>query len=209
MATIEELQAEVQNLTSERDNLRSELQDANGQGKGHRLNANKLKGQLEALQAEHDTALNKLEMVDTQHAAALDRLKIDLTAQLNAKQAELDQRTHADRDKRTSEMLTEAATKLGLVDPDGFLKVLDRTDLKVGDDGTVENADEVVAKFKSEKPYFFGAVRGATTIDPRSTSSLRVAPRVNQPSVPDARKMTPDEVKELRRQITSGSYTTQ
>ncbi|MCQ8279873.1 phage scaffolding protein [Acetobacteraceae bacterium KSS8] len=185
MPTVEELQAELATVTHDRDDLKGQLKTANDEAKGHRLNANKYKGQLEALQSELDTVTNDRDGLATRAAGDLERLRIDLTAQLNAKDAELQSRIHADRDARTNAALETAAAKLGMHDMDG-LKLLDRAGLKVGEDGSVENLDEQIAAFKAAKPYLFGAAPrvGVAT----GTTQAPVAPpRPAVPSNLDAR----------------------
>ncbi len=197
--TIEELQVDLDTVTADRDDLKSQLHTVQGEAKGHRLNHNRVKADLERVQAELDTLTNK----QKDHDAAIERVRIDLTAQLNAKQTELDQRTVADKQKRTSDMLAEAANRFGLIDPD-YLKLFDTSALTIADDGTVERADEALAAFKAAKPHLFGAP--ARPGQPAPGAPLRQPPRPAQATVPDARTMTKEEKADLRRQITSGTY---
>jgi chromosome segregation ATPase len=186
MATIEELQAELATVTADRDDWKTKHKDVSDEAKGHRLNANKFKGQLETLQSQVDTLTNERDEQSTSRAAEIERVRVDLTAQLNAKQAELTTRINVDKTRRTDEMLADAAKKLGLIDADGFLKVVDRANLKIADDGSVENADAVAETFKAERPYFFGVVQrpGTTT---GTTTSTTTPPKPGTPSGFDAR----------------------
>ena len=205
MPTVEELQADLSTANAELTDLRAQLSTVNGESKGHRLNAAKLKSQLETLQAEADKLTNERNGLEERQAKELDRLRIDLTAQLNAKQTELDQRISAEKDQRTSSVLLEAASKLGLGDPD-YMQLFDKSGLKIAEDGSVENADEALAAFKAAKPHFFNASPGRATPS-GTTSNPRPAPRPAQATIPDARTMNAQDAADLRRQIVKGTFT--
>ncbi len=194
MATIEELQAELATVTADRDEWKAKHTEVAGEAKGHRLNANKFKGQLEALQADLDTLTNERDGMATNHSGELERLRVDLTAQLNAKQGELDQRVNAERDLRTNTGLETAAARLGMRDMDG-LKLIDRAGLRIADNGDIENADEILNAFKESKPYFFAA--GARQV--HTTTSTTQPPRPAPANGFDARTIKREDYQSARR----------
>jgi hypothetical protein len=91
--------------------------------------------------------------------------------------------------------LKVAAKDAGMVDLDG-LKLLDTGELKVNDDGDVENAAEVLAKLKEAKPYLFG--------NPSNTSSPNNAPPAKKPDNKKGMDMDDAEWKQKQRELQMG-----
>jgi Phage minor structural protein GP20 len=60
--------------------------------------------------------------------------------------------------------LKAAAVKAGMIDLDG-LKLADLSKVKLGDDGEVVGADELMASLKKSKPYLFGTTSTSSTHD--------------------------------------------
>lgn len=187
-------------LVSERDKLRDELggakariKELNGESAGHRLNAERL-GKLaderaaliEAARAETASAV---EAVRTEGVTALDSLRADLTGKLTAAEKTAAERIAASRERVTNADLRIAAKDAGMVDLDG-LKLLDSSTLKVGDDGGVTNATEVLGALKQSKPWAFGQT---------STSVPATAPLPDPGKAKNYNDMAPAEQTEWKR----------
>ena len=91
--------------------------------------------------------------------------------------------------------LKAAAIKAGMIDLDG-LKLADLSSVKLGEDGEVEGAEDLMKALKESKPYLFG--------DSSTTTNTEKKPAPKEPEKVDVTKMTPEEYKEYRRKMTSG-----
>lgn len=91
--------------------------------------------------------------------------------------------------------LKAAAIKAGMIDLDG-LKLADLSKVKLGDDGEVEGAEDLMASLKETKPYLFGESSTTTNTDKK--------PAPKEPEVVDVTKMSAEEYKEYRRKMVSG-----
>nr|WP_321985343.1 hypothetical protein [uncultured Lichenicoccus sp.] len=182
--TIESLQAE---LAAVKDQLKT----VNDEAKGHRLNSNNfrsqvedLRKQLEAKDVERDTLQKKL----TEDA---EKQRLDLTARATAAEtAAKDIRTKA-QERVVASDLKQAAAQAGIADPD-FLKLLDHGTLKFNDDGDVTNAAEAMAAWKTAKPHLFGQV---------STSSTAPAPKPDNGKPANVNDMNADQIRGFERQM--------
>lgn len=67
---------------------------------------------------------------------------------------------------RTDQALSGKLIKDGVVDLDGALKLIDRSKITVGDDGSVSGIDEALISLKTERPYLF-TVGGSTPTQPQ------------------------------------------
>ncbi|HTQ70967.1 MAG TPA: phage scaffolding protein [Acidocella sp.] len=148
MATIEELEAENATLKADLAAKAARIKEVNDEAKGHRLNADNFRTQAD----EHKTAAER--------ARAEAEAKI---AEANAKAAET--MTKAQERAVTAD-LKVAAREAGAVDISDALKLLDRSKLKINDDGDVENAAELLAELKKAKPYLFGDAKTSSTAEP-------------------------------------------
>jgi hypothetical protein len=81
--------------------------------------------------------------------------------------------------------LKAAAVKAGMTDMD-FLKIADISKVKLGDDGEVIGADELMESLKKSKPHWFGTA---------STSSTHEKPNPGAQKVKKVSEMTPEERK--------------
>lgn len=167
-------------LVIERDKLRDELNGAkarikeiNGEAAGHRLNAERLgkladerAAQIEAAKAEAAAARAEVaaavEAVRTEGVTALNALRDDLTGKMTAAEKASAERVTAFKERVTTADLRLAAKDAGMSDLDG-LKMLDPATLKIGDDGSVTNAAEVIGAFKTAKPWVFGQTSTSAT----------------------------------------------
>lgn len=75
---------------------------------------------------------------------------------------------------RTDQALTSKLIKDNVVDLDGALKLVDRSKLTIGDDGSVSGLDEALGSLKTDRPYLFGTGNGSSQ------------PNVGNPSNPQA-----------------------
>jgi hypothetical protein len=171
---------DVAELRRQLADVRARLRDVNAESRGHRLQADNFKTEaadlrtrLEAAFADKNTAIDTLK---SEHTAALDALRGELTGQLETTRTELTGKlTEAEQaaaDKaakaKARSMMADlkvAAKDAGMVDLDG-LKLLSTDDLKVSDEGDVENAVEVLAKLKEAKPYLFGNQQNTSNPNP-------------------------------------------
>lgn len=67
---------------------------------------------------------------------------------------------------RIDQALTNKLVKENVVDLDGALKLIDRANIKVDDNGTVEGADEALKSLKTDRAYLFTASDGKPTPQP-------------------------------------------
>lgn len=73
---------------------------------------------------------------------------------------ELEQAQKTIQDLRTNQELQSKLAPLGVVDLDGALKLIDRSKITVGEDGSVSGVDEAIEALKTEKAYLFNATPG-------------------------------------------------
>lgn len=95
------------------------------------------------------TAQEKLNGIETEKLSETERL------QKRAEEAEATAKAAADQVKELAirSAVYAEATKLKIVDLDAAAKLLDRSGLKVADDGTVEGADKALADLVKAKPW--------------------------------------------------------
>lgn len=201
---------DVAELRRQLADVRARLRDVNAESRGHRLQADNFKTEaadlrtrLEAAVADKNTAIDSLK---SEHTAALDALRSELTGQLETTRTELTGKmTEAEaaaaekaaKAKARSMMadLKVAAKDAGMVDLDG-LKLLATDDLKVSDDGDVENAAEILAKLKEAKPYLFG--------NPQHTSNPSPPPPANNSAPKKGMEMSAEEWAQKQRDLQMG-----
>ncbi len=216
--TVEDLESELASANQELVTARARISELNRESQGHRLNADKFRGQvegleakvteaegklttattghtaaLEALRTEHNTALTALR---TEHTTALDGLRTELGAKVTAAEGKVTEVTGNAKARATQSDLRIAAKDAGMVDLDG-LKLLDSKAIKTDDDGNVTNGAELMATLKTAKPFLFGT---------GSTSSTSQTPPAKQPGeVKSALKMTDEEYKAGRAAAMAGN----
>jgi len=86
------------------------------------------------------------------------------------------------QDRMVTAELKAAAIAAGLVDLD-LVKLIDRAEIKIGDDGEIEGIEAAVAKFKEAKPRFFQAAEAAAPPPPKKTGEP-VPPKTGNNIVP-------------------------
>lgn len=72
---------------------------------------------------------------------------------------------------KVNQALTNKLMPLGVVDLDGALKLIDRSNIIIGDNGDVENIDNVVATFKEQKQYLFSDGKQSKTLGSPATAT--------------------------------------
>jgi len=134
-------------------------------------------------------------------AAELEKLKNDQmseTEKLTKAAALADERARAAEEKATNALMraaiVSAAQRAGAVDPDAVLALVDRSTVKVGDDGQVTGVDEAVKALLDTKQYLVGK---APTPTPGGADA---GPRGSGPSGitrESLKAMTPQQVAQL------------
>lgn len=200
----------VVELERQLDQARRRITDLNAESRGHRLQADNysqeakdLRTRLDAAVADKNAALEAaktqadaaLEALRTQLGQELETTKTDLTGKLT--EAEQKAADAAAKAKARSMMadLKVAAKDAGMVDLDG-LKLLNTEELKVNDDGDVENAADVLAKLKEAKPWLFG--------NPSNTSSPNNPPPPKKPESKKGMEMDDAEWKQKQKELLMG-----
>lgn len=166
--TIEQLQAAL----SEKE---ARIRELNSEAKGHRLNAGEeakrreaAEAELQAAKAAHEKALAE---ATTKHGEELTK------AQQRAVKADI----------------RAAAKDAGANDPADVIAFLPPDKIKIGADGEIENAADLIADLKKSKPYLFGTP---------ATSNPAKTPDPKPPAEKSAKDMTPDEYRAARAALT-------
>ena len=135
---------------------------------------------------------------------AVDDEKLSETERLQKQVAEAGQRI-ADAEARYTDAVIRAAvdreaTKQGAVDPDAVFALMDRSELQVGEDGTVANTEKAVKALLSAKPYLVKASDDGAPA-PARTQAIPRTPR------PDATAKPADiAAEEINRLRNTGRY---
>ena len=164
MPTIEEL--EVQLAASQ-----ARVKEVSDEAKGHRLNAAEARKATEASEAarvaSETASADRIKQIETDAGARLTK------AQQSAVRANL----------------RVAAKEAGAADPNDMLALIPGDQLKVNEDGEIENAAALMTALKAAKPYLFGQA---------STSSTAPVPKTEPPVAKRATDMTDDEYRAAR-----------
>ena len=134
------------------------------------------------------TALEKAQLdAETAQLSELDRTK----RERDAAKAEAEAIRAEARERANRYEVQLAASRLGLVDPDAAVKLLDWEALEYTDDGTPRDVDRALAKLLKDKPYLAathaGAAPGAAPMNP---ATGRGNPGL---TIEDVRRMTPQQ----------------
>ena len=179
--TLETLQAQLAAVTAEHANAKARISELNRESQGHRLNGDAHTKAAEEAQAARDAAI-----------AEAARIKAEIEAQsaekLKAAEAKAVEATTKAQQKAVNADLKVAAKDAGAVDPSDVLALLDRSKLKLNDDGDVTNAAELMADLKKTKPHLFGSAS--------TSSTAKTPPAAQAKSVKD---MTDEEFDAARR----------
>jgi len=60
------------------------------------------------------------------------------------------------------------ASQLGIIDPDAAYLLLDRSNVRYGEDGGVTGVDEALTQLLEDKPYLKGSPNRAPNLNPQS-----------------------------------------
>lgn len=132
--------------------------------------------QKELTRAREDAAKFRAELKglkDAQKAAREGELSETerLTAkvqELETKNADLDRKL---REQTLSATVTQHAVRLGIVDPEAAVKLLDKDDLEVDDDGVPQNVETALKNLLREKPYLVSKTSAAPPAGGTNASS--------------------------------------
>lgn len=174
MATIEELEAEVATLKADNAAKTARIKEVNDEAKGHRLNADNFRTQAD------------------EHKASAERAKQEAEAKVAEANAKASETLTKAQQKAVNADLRIAAREAGAVDVADALALLDRSKVKMNDDGDVSNAAELLAELKTAKPYLFGDAK---------TSSTQTAPKPKDKAAFNARTATPEELAARKREL--------
>ena len=186
--TPEEYEAEIATLTTDLTGARERIKELNAESGGHRSAYNREKKAREEAEHVRDEVATERDRLKTEHANELDKQRIDLTAKSADAERRANETVAEYKGRRTNMDLETAATRLGMHDLEG-LKLLDRSGLKIGDDGSIEGVDAALTTFREQKPYFFGTAPKPGTMTGTTTNPV-APPKPSAPGPVDARGMS-------------------
>lgn len=139
--SVEELQATL-------DRERKERQDANKEAQSIRAK------------------LRELEKADEERRKAAMTEEEKAKAELEALRAEAASLKAERQSMLVSAAVQSAALKVGIVDPEAAIKLLDPSALKLDADGRPTNAEDALRELAKAKPYLLGQTGGSSTTNP-------------------------------------------
>lgn len=179
------LRDELRATKDEQARTAQALKDANKEGQGHRLSADRANEAANTAKAALDDARAKA-------TTDADTLRADLTAKATAAD-ERAAKAKVDADYRTIQAeLRAAAVMAGMRKPD-LVKLLDTSAVTLGEDGKVVIPASLFEDAKKADPYLFGTT-------PPSTGSTAPVPDPSGGKAPlKYDDMTPDQQREWKR----------
>jgi hypothetical protein len=162
--------ASLRSLQAENKALRARVSELNDEAKGHRLNANEARAELDKLRPEMERAIKEA----TEKSAAAEKATADAGVRV--------------KDALRDAAVRMAAKDAGILDVDG-LKLFDLSAIKVADDGAVSIPDKFFEEAKAAKPYLFNL----TGAEVGTTSSTAKVPASQQPAAKKVGAMTEAE----------------
>lgn len=98
-------------------------------------------------------------MSEAEIASILEAEKVKRATQLTPQQQQAVEAQLAKANERlTSAEIKSLGASMGLIDAEAAALMLDKSKIKVKDDGTVEGVKEALETLKKAKPYLFGAI---------------------------------------------------
>lgn len=88
------------------------------------------------------------------------------------RQQELEQARKELEEYRVNQELTQKLIPLQVQDLDGALKLLDRDQITIGDDGSIQGVDEAIAQLKEQRSYLFENSRGVKLGTPTNSNDI-------------------------------------
>jgi hypothetical protein len=189
--TPEELEAELTQANVALAAAQARIKEVNDEAKGHRLNADNHKAAADRAAADAASAQKRAD--DAAAALAADKTRIETEASDKVKAAETKatEATTKAQERVVNADLKIAAKDAGAHDAADVLALIDRSKIKLGTDGEIENAAELIAEMKKAKGHLFGAV--TTTSNPGNP------PPKKPPEAKSVKDMTDDEFEAARR----------
>jgi hypothetical protein len=162
----------------------------------------KIIAELRKENAAHRTKLATFEKAQADADAAKLTETERLQKQLAELQSEKEKAAQALRDRVIQYEILAQATKLGIIDPDAAVKLLDQSQLKLDDSGVPTNVDALLAKLIQDKPYLVSQAKPPAPTAGGSTNPSRSSSAPGSQLSWDAiTKMTPDEYNSRRTEI--------
>jgi len=139
----------------------------------------------------------------TEKAQEAEKVKAQAEAEKKELQSQVEKtsKAHQDMQKRVIEIELKAqAMSAGLKDLD-FLKMIDTSQLKMNDDGSVQGLEKAINDFKASKPQLFGA-------DKKTSSSKNESMPASEKksSNIDALKMSDEDWRNNRHRFMAGDF---
>lgn len=148
MATIEEVQAELDTERTKIAGAQARIKELNEENKGHRLNAQNARTEAEAARADAE------------------RVAKETTAKLTATEKQAAEAMTQAQARVVNADLRLAAKDAGANDVADVLALMPRDRIKLDEAGEITNAADLIAGLKTAKPYLFGAASTSSTAAP-------------------------------------------
>ena len=190
MATVEELETEVAALKADVSSKSARIKEVNDEAKGHRLNADNFRSQAEKAAAELAEAQKAVANKATEVDAAKAKLEAEKADAIKAAEDKAAEATTKAQQRAINADLRIAAKDAGAHDPADILALLDRSKIKLNDDGDVTNAADLLADMKKAKPHLFGTA---------STSNPNPPPPKKSTGEKPAAEWSADETRDFER----------
>jgi len=105
-------------------------------------------------------------------ADELEQAKLTEQERLEARASEAERRAADAAGQIASAMIASEvkvrASQLGIIDPDAAYLLLDRSNVRYGEDGGVTGVDEALTQLLEDKPYLKGSPNRAPNLNPQS-----------------------------------------
>jgi predicted RNase H-like nuclease (RuvC/YqgF family) len=170
--------ATIRSQSARIKSLEARLSEVNDEAKGHRLNYNEARAELDKVRTE----MERVSKEATEKSAAAEKASKEAGERVNT----------ALRDAA----LRVAAKDAGILDLDG-LRLLDTSGVKVSDDGAVTIPEKFFEQAKEAKPYLFKL----TGVDTGTTSSTSSPPPSGDPGLKLAMDMTDAELASFEQKL--------
>lgn len=128
--------------------------------RGHERRRNDGYNTLKSEKADLERRLQAIESERKAGAPVEERVQ-SLEADLKAKDEKIARMEQERKDERTDGDIAKAARALNAADPDDVVRLIDRDDLTIDEDGKVSNAETIVRAFLRKKPHLVKAGGGA------------------------------------------------
>lgn len=103
-----------------------------------------------------------------------------------AAQKERDEAIQNLNNTKVESAIERTAAKLGAVDAEAVAKLLDRTNVKIDDTGTITGVEDAIKALQTSKPYLFGKGATATMGNPTNPSTSNAGIRYKKSQLQNA-----------------------